>query len=160
MTNEQLRELFFYEPWSGMLRRVVGGRQPYPWRKIGTQGKYLATTVEGVTHYLHRLVWQYHTGKVPTAVDHINGNTGDNRIENLRECTNAQNQYNSRKKLSNKAGFKGVVFHPKCKSKPWQAKIAASGRVHSIGYFATPEEAHAAYAAYAPKIAGEFARAN
>lgn len=157
MTNEDLHSLFIYES-HGMLRRI-GGRKPYPWRSIGRQGRYLATTVAGVTYYLHRLVWQYHTGNVPVMVDHVNGNPADNRIENLRECTNAQNQYNSPKKVSNRAGHKGVVFHPKCTLKPWQAKIAAGGKVHSLGYYPTREEAAAAYAAGARRIAGEFARA-
>jgi hypothetical protein len=156
MTNEELRKMFVYES-RGMLRRV-GGRKDYPWRRIGTKKVYLATTVRGETFYLHRLVWQYHRGTVPSVIDHIDNDPTNNRIENLRECTNAENQYNSAIKRNNKAGHKGVVFHPKCVAKPWQAKIVAAGKVHSLGYFATPEQAGAAYAKAAPHFAGAFAR--
>ena len=83
MDNETLHDTFVYEP-NGMLRRIRGGRKPYPWRKVGRNGKYHVTTINNETLYLHRLIWQYHYGKIPTIVDHINGDTSDNRIENLR----------------------------------------------------------------------------
>ena len=91
-------------------------------------------------------------------IDHIDGDPSNNRIENLRACTNSQNQFNSQRKCHNRSGCKGVVFHPKCPRKPWQAKIAKAGRVFSLGYYTTLEEAAAAYAAGAAEHAGEFAR--
>lgn len=156
MDTETLRRLFTYEP-SGTLRRVVGARKPYPWRDI-CGGRYKVCTVGGKTRYLHRLIWQYHHGREPSMVDHINGDTTDNRIENLRECTAAQNQYNSRRKRNNRSGRKGVVYHKKCTGKPWHAKIRVKGKVISLGYHPTVEEAGAAYDAAAKRYAGEFAR--
>ena len=155
MTNDRLKQVFEYES-SGMLRRI-GGRKEYPWRPSGKRGAYLVTTVDEETLYLHRLVWQYHFGYVPKIIDHVNGDTKDNRIENLRECTNAQNQYNSRIKANNKSGFKGVVFHPHCVHKPWQAKIVIEGKVRSLGYYPTAELAGAAYLLAAGDLVGEFA---
>lgn len=160
MTQDEVRALFAYEPEAGMLRRVLGGKKEYPWRKIGRDGRYLAFSHANRTYYLHRLVWLYHTGEVPPMIDHIDGDTRNNRIENLRVCSPSQNQYNSKRKAHNRAGYKGVVFHPKCQRKPWQAKIAKAGRVHSLGYYATPEEAAEAYAKGAALHAGEFARLN
>lgn len=160
MTQDEIRALFEYEPTTGMLRRKLGGRKPYPWRGAGKDRRYLVTTISGATIYLHHAVWLYHHGSKPAMLDHINGDTRDNRIENLRECTSAQNQFNSRRKASNKAGHKGVVFHAPCTHKPWHAKINVGGRRISLGYHATKEEAAAAYAAGAAKYAGEFARAN
>lgn len=158
MTNEELHEHFVYEADTGLLRRIKGGRKPYPWRPIGNKGAYLCTTFQGLTYYLHRLVWQYHHGSIPKMVDHRDGDTRNNRVENLRECTNAQNQYNSARKVTNRMGAKGVVFHPLCKSRPFQAKIAKAGRVISLGYYATVEEASAAYARGATAVAADFAR--
>lgn len=158
MDTETLRRMFVYEPDTGMLRRVVGGRKPYPWSGIGKDRRYLRATVAGKCEYLHRLVWQYHKGSVPHMIDHIDGNPRNNRIENLRECTAAQNQYNTPRKANNKSGAKGVVFHAPCTGKPWHAKIVVDGKVRSLGYYKTVEEAAAAYAAGAEKFAKEFAR--
>lgn len=157
MTNEELRAQFVYEE-CGMLRRCAPELKPYPWRAIGRGGRYRGTTIGGVTYYLHRLIFQWHHGRVPRMVDHRDGDTLNNRIGNLRECTNAQNQFNSARKVSNKSGVKGVVYHPKCTGKPWHAKINHNGRRISLGYHPTIEEAAAAYAAGAALIAGEFAR--
>lgn len=46
--------------------------------------------------YLHRLVWIWHNGEIPgdLRVDHESGDFGDNRIENFRLLTNAENQMN------------------------------------------------------------------
>ncbi|WP_186276540.1 HNH endonuclease signature motif containing protein [Burkholderia gladioli] len=158
MTQDELRARFVYEADTGMLRQIVGGRKPYPWRAAGARKQYLMHTCKSGTIYLHQAVWLYHHGCIPPMLDHIDGNGLNNRIENLRVCTPAQNQYNSRRKVSNRSGHKGVVFHPKCPRKPWQAKIVVDGRVVSLGYYATVEEAGAAYAAGALKHAGEFAR--
>lgn len=159
MTREELIEHFVYEE-RGMLRKIKNARKPYPWRAVGKNGRYLCTTFGGRLHYLHRLVWLYHKGEMPTQIDHVDGDFRNNKIENLRECTTAQNQYNSPRKANNQSGFKGVVFHPKCKSRPWQAKIATGGKVISLGYYDSPETAAKAYARGAAKLAGEFARAG
>lgn len=160
MTQDEIRSMFDYEPDTGMLRRKVGGRKPYPWHGAGKDRRYLIHSYGRCSIYLHQAVWLYHHGSVPAMIDHINGDTRDNRIENLRECSNAQNQYNAPRKSNNKAGHKGVVFHRACRSRPWQAKIVVSGKVISLGYHATKEEAAAAYAVGAAKYAGEFARTN
>lgn len=156
LTQERLLELFEYEPKTGMLRRRQPKRNAYPWMKIGSKGQYLATTIGGRTYYLHRLVWLYHKGSLPRMIDHINRDTSDNRIENLRECTNAQNQYNSRMKSNNRSGRKGVVRHWNCPGKPWQAKIVVSGKVISLGYYKSRDEAAKAYEDASAKYAKEF----
>lgn len=159
MTQDDVRKLFCYEPTTGMLRRI-GGRKPYPWRAAGKNRRYLRTTVSGRSYYLHRLVWIYHYGEAPEMIDHIDGNPGNNRIENLRECTNASNQYNTPARSHNTSGAKGVLYHSACRSRPWQARITVAGRKVSLGYYETKELAAAAYATGAIQIAGSFARIN
>lgn len=159
MTQQELKALFVYEPETGRLRRTTGGRSPYPWRGVGKHRRYQIARVRGEDVYLHRMVWLYHYGYQPTMLDHIDGDPTNNRIENLRECTNAQNQYNGPKKCNNKSGFKGVVFRTGYR-KPWQARITVGGKAVLLGRFDTPEGAAAAYAAGAAAIAGEFARSN
>lgn len=155
MTNEELKANFLYEPETGMLKKLVG-RKPYPWRNISSG--YLATTFSGETYYLHRLVWQWHHGVVPVRIDHADRNKKNCRIENLRECSSAQNQYNSARKATNRCGAKGVVRHTACKNKPFQAKIVVEGKVRSLGYYASVEEASNAYGLAAAAVAGAFAR--
>lgn len=159
MTKDDVRSLFVYES-SGTLRKITNFRKPYPWRGIGKEGRYLATTSLGKSYYLHQLVFLYHFGYIPSSIDHINGDTRDNRIENLRECTQAQNQYNSKRKVNNRSGVKGVVFHANCPGKPWQAKIVVDGRTISLGYYADIKDAAIAYENGAIKYAKEFAKAD
>ncbi|WP_179038262.1 HNH endonuclease signature motif containing protein [Limnobaculum xujianqingii] len=156
MTQNDAKKLFVYEQLTGMLRRM-GGRKPYPWHGTGKDRRYLATSIGTKTYYLHQLVWLYHHGYIPKMIDHINRNPRDCRIENLRPCTNAQNQYNIAKRGHNTSGFKGVVFHPRCSRKPWQAKIVVRGKVKSLGYYPTKEQAAEAYAKGASFYAKEFA---
>ena len=160
MTNEELHEYFKYDEETGSLRKIKNAKTPFPWRAIGTGGRYRATTFKGRTYYLHRLVWQYFHGEVPPMVDHKDRDTTNNRIENLRLCTPAENQYNSLKKRSNRSGAKGVVEHKKCGTKKYQAKIVVTGRVRSLGYYATVEDAAKAYDTAARDFAGCFARPN
>jgi hypothetical protein len=157
MDNKFFHENFDYES-CGMLRCRIPGRDPYPWKPAGSLRQYLQINVGNEKLYLHRLIWQFHHGEVPARIDHRNGDTGDNRIENLRLCTAAENQYNSKRKKNNRSGAKGVVLHKACRSRPWQAKIVVDKKVISLGYYATVEEASDAYAQGAEKFAGAFAR--
>jgi hypothetical protein len=87
-------------------------------------------------------------------VDHINRNVFDNRRENLRVCTVAENNRN--RKPRNK--YKGVSFH-KCKNK-YSANICYRSKTHYIGDYSTPEEAAQAYDIKAKELFGEFAYLN
>ena len=89
-------------------------------------------------------------------VDHINMNPLDNRRENLRVCTNQQNQYNTTKYSNNKSGFKGVSFNKE--RQKFEAQIRIDGKQKIIGYFDTAEKAHEKYKEYALKHHGDFAR--
>lgn len=159
MEQEFLKKWFTYDEGEG-LRCLLPGREPHPWLPLGKNLRYLCVNVGREKLYLHRLVWQYFHNEVPGRIDHIDGDTRNNKIENLRPCSAAQNQYNSKRKINNKSGAKGVVLHKKCKHKKWQAKITVDKKVVSLGYFATVEEAGAAYVAAAEFYAKEFANAG
>ncbi len=97
------------------------------------------------------------TGALPgMIVDHINGDTLDNRRANLRVCTMAQNVRNRKKPRTNTSGYKGVHWMPR--HKKWMAKITCAGKHIFLGLFDDPAEAHAAYCAAAKKYHGDFAR--
>ena len=88
-------------------------------------------------------------------VDHINGNTLDNRKLNLRQCTHQQNMMNAVKKRKSLSKFKGVFRN----GNSWGARIGNGGRIH-IGSFKTEEEAAKAYNEKALELFGEFAKLN
>jgi hypothetical protein len=77
-------------------------------------------------------------------IDHKNGNPGDNRWANLRECTHAENHQN-RKQQKNVSGFRGVYWHKG--TKKWQAQIRVNNKLINLGYFDNPEEASKVYLA-------------
>jgi hypothetical protein len=158
ITQRLLHQHFVYED-DGRLRKVLNARKPYPWRAIGYQGRYLACTFLGETIYLHRAVFLYRHGVLPATIDHADGDTTNNRIENLRACTPAQNQYNALKKSNNRSGFKGVAF---CRGyrHPWRARIVVDRQVICLGYFASAAEAGDAYAQGAKRYARSFARSE
>ena len=87
-------------------------------------------------------------------VDHINRNRTDNRRENLRLCSNAENVRNRGKRINNTSGYKGVSI---TKYGVWVAHIRANSKSIYLGRFSTPQEAYMAYCAAAQKLHGEFA---
>lgn len=97
------------------------------------------------------------TGQIPVEqIDHIDMNKANNRFVNLREATRSENYRNRTRYSNNKSGFKGVCFYPP--TNKWTAQITHLRKAKRIGYFDTPEEAHAAYCKAAQRLHGEFAR--
>ncbi len=91
-------------------------------------------------------------------VDHINGDTRDNRRHNLRIALCVDNQRNMRIPKHNTTGFKGVSFvtEKKC----YKAQISINDKTKHIGYFDNPEDAARAYDTAARLLYGEFACVN
>ena len=92
----------------------------------------------------HILIWLYHYGVWPKdQIDHINGNRSDNRLENLREVNNQQNQFNSSASRNSTSKYKGVSWHKA--SGKWQAKISIDRKHYYLGIYNTEQEAVKAY---------------
>jgi hypothetical protein len=102
------------------------------------------------------MAWLYVYGELPSGqIDHIDGDSLNNRISNLRRATVAQNQQN-RRGIS-RCGVKGVTW---CRtSKKWMARIKSNGKTEYLGVYSSKEAAGAAYEAAARERYGEFARA-
>lgn len=89
-------------------------------------------------------------------VDHISGDTLDNRRSNLRICTHAQNMRNRKRHKHASTEFKGVQRY----RARWRARLRLDGVQYTSPAFATPAEAAVAYDELAKKYHGEFARLN
>lgn len=156
--QETLRAMFAYEE-AGTLRRQVithPNQKPYPWW-MNDQG-YWCGTINKKNYRLHRLIFLYHHGDLPDVIDHIDRDRANNRIENLRLATPAQNLQNSLVRRDCISGLKGAFFRSRDagKPKPWTSKININGKVISLGYYATAQEAHDAYCKAAKDHYGEY----
>lgn len=162
MTQTKLKALFDYSPDGYLIskykrQKCVAGQKVFGYlRKDG----YCVISIYETIYKAHRLVFLWHHGFLPERIDHVNGNRSDNRIENLREADNAQNMRNSKIRVDNKTGFRGVTRR-KHKSKiNYRAKIRLDGKLVCLGTFVTKEEAARAYDEMARKHYREFARPN
>lgn len=105
--------------------------------------------------YLHREIIKV-TGNFH--VDHINGNTLDNRKKNLRICSRSENLYNRGKAKHNTSGYKGVNW---CKQRRnWRARIFVNKKEFYLGCFDNKINAAKAYDEASIKYHGEFAKLN
>ena len=116
---------------------------------------YMAVNFKQRRVSVHRLIFLMHHGYWPARVDHINGDTLDNRIENLRAATHQQNLMNSKTSCKNTSGRKGVSYH--ASTKKWAAYIRMDGKMKHLGVFKKFEDAAAARRAAEIKVYGDFA---
>jgi hypothetical protein len=140
---ETLREKYSYNPETGEIRnRKLGFAIRNRRKNCNTFYQYLEIGDSRV--YAHRAVWAMHYGEWPKGqIDHRDGDGMNNRIDNLRDATHAQNQRNQRLHVKNKTGVRGVSFHTP--TKKWQASIwDGNGKRVFIGRFETIEAAAAA----------------
>lgn len=117
---------------------------------------YLIVQWKGKNYKVHRIIYEMAYGAIPDSyqVDHVNGIRTDNRVDNLRLATNAQNQWNACKRKTNTSGLKGVSWH-KQKQK-WESYIQIFGKKKPLGLFTTKEEAYAARLEAEKFYHGEF----
>ena len=127
---------FFYCPVSGEIRGVYG-------KIIKNKDRYgysmIQLIIEGKKYYIlgHRLAWYLHYGHLPfNSIDHIDGVRSNNKIDNLRDVTNQQNQWN-------KTTAKG--YHWDKRKNKFRTQIKINRKVKHLGYYSTEQEARNAY---------------
>lgn len=120
--------------------------------KRGMSNKY----IDGSVGKLHRFVMNLTDPNLQ--VDHINGNTLDNRKHNLRICTNQQNNFNKGLYRHNTSGVTGVTYASNIKK--WIARIKISGKTINLGSFEDKGDAIKARRKAELKYFGEYSYLN
>lgn len=140
LTQEMVREMFDYRLDGKLIRRhSMMGNGNYAGAVVGTTPKgtrssrYSTTKIHGQHWCLHKLIYFYHHGVVPKQLDHINRDSADNRIENLRVATASQNSCNRRLFSNSKSGCKGVTWNKRIKK--WQSYVSLKSKIKHLGYF-------------------------
>ncbi len=157
ITQERVKELFTYQ--DGKLIRLITVNNCKAKRDdiAGSRhiAGYLSTRIEGNPYLNHRIIFLYHYGYLPKYLDHINGIKTDNRIENIRECTNQQNCCNQKKQKNTTSKYKGVSWNKK--NKKWCSGIMVNYKSIFLGYFKDEDEVFRVVSNARDKLHGEFA---
>jgi hypothetical protein len=103
---------------------------------------------------MHRVIAKVSDG---LSVDHINGDSLDNRKENLRICTHKENSQNRKMPSNNTSGYKGVSV---IASGKYQASIGVNGELIYLGLFGSAKQAALAYDKAAIEYHGRFSNTN
>lgn len=134
--------------WDNWHASVSGGRS-YAVRRAprGSKSRVI---------YMHRVIANAPEG---ITVDHINGDTLDNRRCNLRLCSHAENVRNRSKSRTRQSSKYLGVYFDKARQK-WRACIRLGGKPTHLGSFSDERAAAKAYDAAALAHHGQFARLN
>lgn len=100
---------------------------------------------DGRLEYLHRLLMGLTPGD-PRQVDHVNRDKLDNRRENLRIVTVAEQRHNQGSRPNTSSRYRGVSLYRR--TGRWAAQVKLHGRRHHLGYFSTEEAAAEVAAAF------------
>lgn len=130
----KIRECVAYSPlsptglvWIKSFGRVKAGDHAGSYN--GARGYYYVT-INKKKYLAHRVVWVLMHGALGSSVDvdHKGGNTTNNKLENLRPATRAENLKNTPLRKDNSSGVKGLSWHSK--NCGWQGRIWDNGKIH------------------------------
>lgn len=148
---DELRKRLAYRSDGVLIWKRPGAGSVKPGNKAGSLSNngYLTLRFNRQLFLSHRIVWAILKREDPLdfSLDHINGDTLDNRIKNLRKVTAKQNQWNQK-------GAKGYCFNKQ--KKKWQAQITLNGKYKHLGLFGTEQQAREAYLRAKEKLHGDF----
>lgn len=152
-TAEQIRQVLDYNPETGRFYRKNGN----PAENVPNAQGYIRVNVLGKRYFAHRLAWTIHHGGWPDGfIDHINCDTSDNRICNLRVCSHTENLCNRGAAKHNTPGVKGVRWD--VKRGLWLAQIAYKNKTYNLGRYADIGSAIEARQNAANRMHGDFVR--
>jgi hypothetical protein len=113
--------------------------------------KYASGVVNGLRMSLHQYVLGKVDGKI---VDHINRNTFDNRIANLRHATHSENNQNRATIANSTSIYKGVLKINNSSDKIWRVNISYENKRYYCGCYSNEQDAGKAYNAKVIELYG------
>ena len=142
LTQERLKEMLSYNSMAGEFIRIKPLKGNTLYAVVGSTNKdgYISISIDNKRYGAHNLVWLYLYGKFPDLqLDHINGVKDDNRSENLREVSHAENQKNKSLDKRNRFGYPGVREGKKLGT--YRAYIGIDKAKLNLGTYKSLEEA-------------------
>jgi hypothetical protein len=154
---DKLKSLFEYED-GNLYWKIKPSKKISIGAKAGYIDKkgYIQIRIDGKFYLGHRIIFAMHNGYMPEFIDHIDGNPFNNLIENLREATLSQNQFNSKTRKDNLSGIKGVTWNT-ARNK-WQVQLQVNRKNKYFGLYQDIDYAKFVADAMRHKYHKEFAR--
>ena len=163
-TQQYVKELFEYCETGNLIWRVDRGNNKVKGIIAGTLGQNnrIIVYIDNKPYLLHILIWLYHKGYMPhNTIDHKDCNPLNNKIENLREATLEQQNFNKPAR-KNKILPKWVSYHPpkNGRKERYEARVTLNKKTHNLGSFSSAEEAYNVASKFAKEYQGEFYNEN
>jgi hypothetical protein len=135
-SKKELEELFFYQEGNLFWKNPPLHYSRLKGKKAGSISRnYYIVGVKGTDFSVHRLVWIFFNSEIKndSQIDHIDHNSLNNKIENLRLVSNKENSQNQKFRINNKSGFNGVCWVKWANR--WKSCIQVEGKTKFLGYF-------------------------
>lgn len=143
ITQSKLKSLLTYDADTGKFCWAVSTSNRTPVGSVANcrdKNGYVVIRVDKKLYKAHRLAWLYEYGVWPTKnIDHINQTPGDNRIANLREADQHENNQNRRVQRNSQSGVTGVSWNKT--HNLWQARIHTREGCRSLGWHKSKDAA-------------------
>lgn len=159
LTKDYLHQIFEYRDGFLYWKIKVGGMSPGD--KAGSTSVNNGRThvqIKRKFYKVHRIIFMMFYGYIPKEIDHADTNESNNKIENLREATSSQNNYNQKLRKDNTSGIKGVTWD-KSRQK-WHVQVVVNKKPVFQARFDDLELAELVAQEARDKYHGKFARHN
>lgn len=117
---------------------------------------YYVVGIDRKKYLVHRIIWAMHGNEPVEVLDHVNGDTTDNRIQNLRAATFTSNMCNMKRSKRNFSGIKGVSWSRA--TGKWAGSVWYQRKLYKTPDFESKEECAKAVKKLRCELHGDFAR--
>jgi hypothetical protein len=158
MTQDEIKQVFTYKDGVLYWNCRPGNNQDKVGKPAGSFNKTLNRVkiqYKGKIYGAHQLIFFMFHGYMPRVIDHIDRDTRNNRIENLREATFSGNAQNARVRKDNKSGVKNVCWHKRLGK--WKVSVSKNSKIQHFGYYDDLELAELVALEARDKLHGKFA---